>query len=170
MKMITLLALLALLAGCAGKSQSTISYSGAFSLKVPTHTLSDATVFSVDGLSVAWPGSRLISGLVITRDLEALPPDFDLRDYPRYALGMKSVESLEEDIATVFDNSAKEFDYSFGLESVVERSIRDLKIYSACKKSKCMAFVIRDGVDDHILSIYTQKISEKEFTNLINGL
>ncbi|KXS51539.1 MAG: hypothetical protein AWU57_4078 [Marinobacter sp. T13-3] len=170
MKLISLFALLVLTTGCATKPESTISYSGAFNLNVPTQALSNATFFSADGLSVAWPGGKLISGLAITRESEALPPDFELKDYPKYALGLKSPSNLGKRVANLLGNSATEFDRSFGKERVEVRSVRDLKVYSACRQPKCMAFVVKDGVDDHILSVYTQKINQKEFNELINGL
>lgn len=170
MKKAVVIAVLGLLAGCSAKPYTIISYSGAFNLRVPTNTLSEATFFSADELSLGWSDGKLISGLVVTRELESLPSDFNLEDYPRYILDIKDASSLNAEVAGKFNGSAREIDYSFGLENVIERSTDSSKIYSACRDDKCMAFVLKEGVDDHLLSMYTQKISEQEFNNLLEGL
>jgi hypothetical protein len=169
MRKVIFLAVLGILAGCSAKPSTVISYSDAFNLSLPTSTLSEATFFSADGLSVGWSDQKLISGLIVTRELESLPSNFDLKDYPRYLLKLKDTSGLSPEVAEIFNNSANEFDYSFGLENVTERTTDSLKIYSACREDRCTAFVLKEGVNDHILSMYTQKISEQEFNDLLEG-
>tara|TARA_R100000388_G_C7152276_1_gene115109 strand:+ start:40 stop:549 length:510 start_codon:yes stop_codon:yes gene_type:complete len=169
MKFGAILSLTILLTGCA-TSQTTISYSGEFNLQVPTKLLSGSTVFTADGLSVGWPEGNLISGIVITKELESLPSDFDLKDYPKYLFNIKNKKDLDKKTANVIKNSANEIDHSFGIENLTIKSKFDTKVYSACKGRKCIAFIIKDNVTDHILSLYSQGITEKELNSLAEGI
>jgi|SRR5690554_288342 len=169
MKFGAALSLTILLTGCA-TSQTTISYSGEFNLQVPTKLLSGSTVFTADGLSVGWPEGNLISGIVITKELESLPSNFDLKDYPKYLFNIKNTDNLDIKTANVFKNSTIEIDHSFGVENLTIRSKFGTEIYSACKDEKCVAFIIKSNVTDHLLSLYSQGITEKEFISLAEGV
>ncbi|KPQ30625.1 MAG: hypothetical protein HLUCCX14_00725 [Marinobacter excellens HL-55] len=158
-----------LLTGCA-TSQTTISYSGDFNLQVPTKLLSGSTVFTADGLSVGWPEGNLISGIVITKELESLPSDFDLKDYPKYLFNIKNKNDLDKKTANVLKSSTIEIDHSFGIDNLTIKSKFDTDIYSACKDEKCIAFIIKNNVTDHLLSLYSQGITEEELISLAEGI
>ena len=92
MNRIVLLALLGFLSACTSKQTTVISYSGAFELTLPTSIFSDATIFSADELSLKTSDKKLISGLIINPELESLPKDFVLADYPQYILNLKPIK------------------------------------------------------------------------------
>ena len=169
MNRIVLLALLGFLSACTSKQTTVISYSGAFELTLPTSIFSDATIFSADELSLKTSDKKLISGLIINPELESLPKDFVLADYPQYILNLKPIKTLSNDLAEKFTNSAEEVNAIYGLDNVVIKKTDDVTTYSLCKENRCLAYVIKSEIKDHLLSLHTQNVSQEEFNKLLEG-
>ena len=159
-----------LLVGCSGQPQATISYSGEFELEVPAKLFSGAVIFASNELSFKTADDRLISGMAVTRDAESLPADFPMSDYPEYILGMKETDPLAAPIAEQFEASSREIEYSYGLEDIRVNSFGKLKAYVSCRDKSCLAYVVRKGVDDHLLSLHAQGVSDDRFNKLLKGL
>ena len=170
MKKIIHFFLVYLLIGCSNQSFTVISYSGEFELKLPTNIFNGATVFSTDELSLKTSSGKLISGLVITGELESLPEDFNMHDYPEYIFNRKPTYSLSTEIAQKFLASTDEIKYSYGLDNLEMQSNNELKIYKLCKKDRCLAYIVKTHVKDHILSLHAEGMKNDEFNKLIEGI
>lgn len=83
-----------MLYGCASisvpTSSTVISYSPYFNVNIPLEELGGAIFFQSDSISVRFSDGGVLSGLIIDKDVEYLPSDFDLSEYPEYSLGLKS--------------------------------------------------------------------------------
>lgn len=162
--------LLLLLAGCSEESQTTLSYSGVFELKLNTEVLSDAVVFASDELSVHTSDGKLISGMVITRERESLPEDFKLSDYPEYMLNLKDTQDLGGNLAEVFEASRSEIEHAYGLDNVRTKSTDGMTAYITCNDNQCLSFIISDAARDHLLSFHAKDVTESEFDQLVKGI
>lgn len=169
MKSFFAILLLFILSGCANFSATVFSYSGEFKLSLPGGFLDGASVFSVDELSVKTRNGVLFSGLAISNSIESLPDNFNIRKYPEYLLRLRSISDLSIDLAKKFKNSSGEIDYTYGLDSVQISEVKGLKIYSLCKAHRCLAYVLKRGVDDQVLAMHSVGLDRKEFVSLIQG-
>lgn len=159
-----------LLVGCSEEPQTTISYSGEFELEVPASLFSGAVVFASNELSLKTADDKLVSGMAVTRDAESLPGDFPMSDYPEYILGVKETDPLPARIAEQFKASSREIEYSYGLEDMQVNSFGELKAYVSCRDKSCLAYVVSEGVDDHLLSLHAQGVTYEKFNKLLKGL
>lgn len=66
------------------------------------------------------------------------------------------------------NNSANEIDYVYGLENITVNKNKEWIIYSLCKNSKCLAYVVNSDFDSHILSLNGTGIGSKYFLQLIS--
>lgn len=169
-KILFILLMAGLVAGCTAPAVTTLSYSGPFKLDIPIREFEGATIFHTEQLSVKTRSGALISGMALTHQTEEFPQDFNLQDYPEYLFRLRSAEALSESLAEYFRNSSQETDQFYGLDNLhrIERS--GYRIYSACKTEKCLALVVKKDVKNQILVLNADKLEPGSFEELINGL
>lgn len=163
MKKTSLLLSLLILAGCAAQPLTTFSYSGDFRLDLPARLLAGATLFSTTELSARTEDGKLISGMVLTPDMDQLPPDFDMQEYPGHIFNPESRLSLSAAEADLFEATAEEIDQSYGLDNVQVIPAGDFTIYLTCKAERCLALVAKTALTSQILSIHANGFSREEF-------
>lgn len=170
LKYIITIALISLLYGCALTSNTTISYSPYFKLKVPTQDLIGATFFQTDSVSVKFTDSSVLSGLIIDKDLESLPSDFDIYDYPEYSLGLKSPDSLPKPHSELFKNSWEEVKRTYNNPKIQKSEINNKTIFTACGNDACLSFLINRESPEHILMLSGFNIKPSNYNKFLKGI
>ncbi|SNY46043.1 hypothetical protein SAMN06297280_1025 [Arsukibacterium tuosuense] len=168
-KSLAVLALLTSLPACTAEAKTTLSFSADYKIAIPQSFLADATVFATDELAVKSASGQLFAGKVLSADSEQLPADFDFSLYPDYLLKLKAVAGLSSELRAVFENSAAEIDYSYGLANIEVEQQEGWKLFSLCKEQRCLAYVMKDDNVEYILSVHAQGMSRADFTGLIKG-
>ena len=141
-------------------------YYGRFELEIPTASLADAKIFSVDGPVIKFSDSLTLGGTVVTRELLQLPKDFDLALYPRYIFGLEPTDRLPEDLQKQLSGALR----SFGIAedaAVRETPYEEGKIYSACAHTTCLFFAAQHAQDDHLLMLFPEGFTHKEILHLM---
>jgi len=171
MKQLTTIIFLFLLTGCssANAANTTIFFSGDFKLILPSTMFADATIFTANPRSISLKigGDAFFSGQVVDNDFEKLPSDFDIREYPKHILNIDTEDKLSLDQEDSFERSWKALDSQYGLENLSIKKIGDVTIYSLCSNVDCLAFIVKDSLKDHILSVYSGGIKATEFKKLV---
>lgn len=152
---------------CATNTAVTLSYSGIFKVSLPPDQLAGGTIFYSEELSVKSAKGKLISGRVISVDSEGLPEGFDIRQYPEYLLSINEAESVEID--KLFRNSREEINFSYDLASLMVSQEASYTAYSVCKADACLAFIVKNDFDDHILTLHASGYDRLEFIDLLKG-
>ncbi|HBN90438.1 hypothetical protein [Rheinheimera aquimaris] len=158
-----------LLSACSANADTTLSFGADFKLTVRQSLMDGATVFSSDELSLKTANNHLISGKLLSVDSEKLPQSFNIQQYPDYLLKRTPLTSLPPETAKLFENSSEEVNYSYDLSALEIHDINSGKLYSLCKETSCLAFVVKPENTDFILTIHTSGMSKTEFTDLIKG-
>tara|TARA_R110002126_G_scaffold43475_7_gene124531 strand:- start:844 stop:1389 length:546 start_codon:yes stop_codon:yes gene_type:complete len=161
--------MLASLTACAAEVKTTLSFSADYKIAVSQSFLAEATVFATDELAVKSASGQMFAGKVLSADSEQLPADFDFTLYPDYLLKLKPVAGLNSELSTIFENSAAEIEYSYGLANIKVEQQQGWTLYSLCKDLRCLAFVVKDHNAEYILSVHAQGMSRADFTGLIKG-
>jgi hypothetical protein len=172
MKTLLLIVAFTLLVGCAPQAHSptVLVYSHEFQIPLSHHLVSGAKVFNWDELGVKTAAGKVFAGQIVSNEKEKLPEGFDIRQYPEYLLKIKPTTNLDDATAKLFDNSASELDYSYGLKSLETKQIEDRTIYSLCKKDDCLAMMVKASVTEHILYVHTEGIGRTEFVEILSGV
>lgn len=167
MKKFLLILTLITITSCAQTSTTVFSYSGDFKLVLPISRLAGATVFSIDELSIKTAEGHLISGSVISAESEDLKDSFDIFNYPDYILKLKPSEG---EYSEIFDRSSEEIDFSYDLSSLEVLDMTDRKIYHLCKEDRCLAYVVKAVVVDHVLTLHSVGLNREEFVSLLKEI
>lgn len=138
-------------------------------LSVPLSDLAGGVVFSSDELSLKTRDGHLLSGRVISSATEGLSDDFVMPDYPKFVFGIEPLDSLEPDVARLFENSADEIQHTYADGEVNEETVGDFTTYTICSETGCLAYITKAGFNDHILTVHGSGIGREEFATLING-
>lgn len=170
MKKVVLFIVLVLIQGCSINKSTKIYYSGYFNLDLETDSLVGARIFYSDGLSIKYSDKRLLTGVIITKQLESLPEDFQISNYPEYALGLKKPEGLPEKLSDKFINSYNEFKYSFENPDIETNKSENGVHYTACSTNNCIAYIVFDHVKDQILMLNSIGFSDGEFKRLLKEI
>jgi hypothetical protein len=170
LKFIITLAFISLLHGCASTSNTAISYSPYFKLKIPTKDLIGATFFQADSVSVKFTNSSVLSGLIIDKDLESLPSDFDIYDYPEYSLGLKSSDNLPKPHNDLFKNSWEEIKRTYNNPKIQKTERNNKTIFTACGNNACLSFLINRESPEHILMLSGINIKPSNYNKLLKGI
>mgnify|MGYP006164948089 FL=1 len=158
-----------LLSACSVNADTTLSFGAEFKLKVRQSLMDGSTVFASDELSVKTANDQLISGKLLSVDSEKLPQSFNIQQYPDYLLKRAPLTSLPPEVATLFANSREEVNFRYDLAALEIHDIQDGKLYSLCKDTSCLAFVVKSANTDFILTINTIGMNKTEFTDLVKG-
>lgn len=171
MRLLPTLIFLFLLAGhsSVNAANTTIFFSSNFKLILPSTMFADATIFTAEPRSVSLKigEDAFFSGQVIDNDFEKLPSNFDIREYPKHTLNIDTEDKLSPDQEDLFERSWKTLDYQYGLENLSVKKIDDVTIYSLCSNVDCLAFIVKDSLKDHILSMYSGGIKATKFKKLV---
>lgn len=167
MKILLIILIIPFIISCAVNTTTTLSYSGIFKLSLPIDQLAGGTVFYSDELSVKSGGGELVSGKIISVDSEGLPEDFDIRQYPEYLLGIDKVENTAID--KLFRDSRKEIDLVYSLASLRVNRESGHTTFSLCKADVCLAFIVKNDFDGHILTLHAKGLDQSEFIELLEG-
>jgi len=159
-----------LLSACVGNSYTTLSYSEAFGLHLPTNELLQSTVFTTEQLGVALPEGKVISGFIINNSKLSLPNDFNIQTYPEYIVDLKPIDELPADAQEIFINTKTDIDFIYGLGNLDVSEQNGRTIYSLCTDSYCMAYVVKPEILDHILAIQSRGITIEEFKKLLESV
>lgn len=145
----------------------TIRYSGTFKLELPALAAAGASILYADGPSLRLQGGEVISSMIVTRDLEALPENFNLALYPRYLFGLDADPALLPDLQRSFAQSLPALGLGEKPEiTVSERS--DAHFYSACgDNQRCVTFVVSPGQKHHILMLSTESLSAAVLIDMV---
>ena len=169
MKYVLIIMLAAAVMSCATNKSATFSYSGVFKVAYPLSLLSGATVFSADGLSLKTAEGNTISGVIASREIDNLPVDLDMRAYPEFLFGLKKYSGSSGDVQEKFENTKMAFDGKYDLSNIDINSKNGVTRYSACKKTSCLGFVVKDSFSDHILMVYSEGFNKKVFLEFLDG-
>lgn len=118
-------------------SASTSIYYGRFKLEIPTASLANAKIFSVDGPVIKFSDSVTLGGAIVTRELLQLPADFDLALYPRYIFGLEPTDLLSEGLREPFNGALRSFGIVEDAE-ILETPYEEGIVYSACAHPSCL--------------------------------
>lgn len=166
---------LVFLASCASTQPkppipyTSLLYSGYFKLSLPTSSLESAKILSSDGPTILLKNGSSLSGLVITRELESLPADFNLRDYPLYVLGLAEPDTLNPKIRSKFENSQRELFGALQSPRLAQSSGKGYTLHSACDELECVSFLIQDKQDEQILMLSTTGFTIVDLQEAIEG-
>lgn len=69
----------------------------------------------------------------------------------------------------LFRNSSSSTDVTYGIDSLTVTEDENMKLYMLCKAEYCSAYVIRNGIDDHILSIHSMNVDRNVFLQVAKG-
>lgn len=170
MKYLILFALIFMLHGCASNSKTVISYSPYFQIQIPLKELDGATFFQSDSVSVRFSDGSVLSGLLINKEVESLPEEFDLSEYPEYSLGLKSPNDLSETHAELFRNSWEETKRTFKDPQVTKSENNKNLIYTACGANSCLSFLVNKNMPEHILMLSGMKTDQRRYNELLKGI
>ncbi len=159
-----------LMFGCASSNQTYISYSPTFKVEISSKDFEQATIFLSDDISVKFSDGSSLSGLVITKELESLNSSFNLHDYPKYILGLKSLNGLLEKEANLFSNSLKEIQHSYNLQNISEYHDDGNSVYVICSSESCLSFIVKAENDEQILMVTGINIQKSKFIEIIKGI
>lgn len=173
MKITITLLVLIMLVGCAEVTDKqeqnplTIHYSGTFKLKLPASALTGASILYADGPSVMLQGGEVISGVIVTRELEELPEHFDLALYPRYLLGLDAPPLLSPKLQESFTRSLPAL--GLGAKPAITEAQHDGRhFYSACGDSqRCVMFMVSSDQKQHLLMLDTEALNPAELMEMI---
>lgn len=158
-----------LLSACSVNADTTLSFGADFKLTLRQSLMTGATVFSSDELSVKTANNQLLSGKLLSVDSEKLPQSFNIQQYPDYLLKRTPLTNLPPETAKLFENSSEEVNYRYDLSALEIQDIQSGKLYSLCKETSCLAFVVKTANTDFILTVHSMGMSKTEFTDLIKG-
>ena len=167
MKILLTILIIPFIISCAANTTTTLSFSGIFKISLPLDQLEGGTIFYSDELSVKSADGKLISGKVISIESEGLPKDFDIRQYPEYLLGIDKVENTAID--KLFRDSRKEIDFVYSLASLRVNRESEHTMFSVCKADACLAFIVKNDFDGHILTLHAKGLDQSEFIELLEG-
>lgn len=170
MKYLMLLSFSLLLYGCSTNQYTEISYGPFFKLEIPLQELSGAVFFQSDSVSVRFANGGVLSGLIIDKDIESLPAEFELSDYPKYSLGLESPAELREPYATMFANSWAETKRTYNDPQVTRSKTEQKSIYTACGQDSCLSFLVHKEMPEHILMLSGMNIDQTKFNELLRGI
>jgi len=161
---------MALMFGCTSSNQTYISYSPTFKVEITSRDLEQATIFLSDGISVKFSDESSISGLLITKKLESLNSSFNLHDYPKYILGLKNLNGLQEQEANLFSSSLKEIQYSYNLQNISEYHADGKSTYVICSSESCLSYIVKAENVEQILMVTGINIQKSKFIQIIKGI
>ncbi len=170
MKVFVIALFLPFFVSCTANDVVIMSYSSVFKLSIPVSQLTGGTIFYSDELSVKSNSGQLVSAKIISHESEGFSPNFYLRHYPKYLLGVKKTGSLNSEIDKKFLNSRNEIDHIYGLKNL--KIDRDAKttVFSLCKMDSYLAFFVKNDFDEHILTVHANGYSESNFSKYLKGL
>lgn len=175
MKYLTLVIFILAASGCSNnshikESNTAISYSPYFKINIPTQKLDSAIFFQSDSVSVRFANGSVLSGLIIDQDVENLPPNFNLSEYPEYLLGLKSTEKLAEPYTSLFSNSWEETKRTLKNPEINKTETSNNVIYTACGEESCISFLVNKDKSDHILMLSGSGFNKNDYKELLKGL
>lgn len=156
-------------ASCSTHKSVEFSYSGTFKGSFPLASLSGATIFTADALSVKNSQGNTISALVAYSDTDEIPMGFDMRTYPDIVLGLKPYGGASKELGDKFLNTKNAYAHSYDLADVSVENKDGVTRYSACKDRICLGFVVKNSFPDHILMVFSDGLSKEKFLAVING-
>lgn len=156
--------------GCVSNNKTYISYAPDFKLEISTKDLELATVFLAEGISVRFSDGGYLSGLLITKELESLSSNFDIRDYPKYIFGLKNIAELDENQREIFLNSIENIKHTYGEREAVAYHHGNTVAYTVCANDSCLSFVVKSENKNQILMVNGVKVSRKYFSEVVKGI
>lgn len=171
MRLLPTLVFLFLLAGhsSVNAANTTLFFSGDFKLILPSAMFANATVLTAGPRSITLSVGEegYLAGQVIDNAFEKLPDSFDIREYPKHILNIDTEDKLSPDQADIFERSWKTLDYQYGLKNLSVKKIGNVTIYSLCSNVDCLAFIVKNSLKDHILSVYSGGIKATKFKKIV---
>ena len=170
MKYLISFTFIAILFGCAATSDTVISYSPYFKIRIPLQKLDGAIFFQSDSVSVKFADGSVLSGLIIDKDVESLPLTFNISEYPEYSLGLRSPDDLSEPYADTFRNSWEETKRTYNNPKVTKTEYKEKVIYTACGVDSCFSFLVNNNTSEHILMLSGMNFSQSKYNELLKGM
>lgn len=160
-----------ILISCAKTPQTRIAY-GVFSTFIPSEEFDDALILSFQEIAFKTKDGKIFGGRPVSNESEeGLPNDFNITQFPKYALMLNQVPE-DTDYSKHMMQVTSETDYLYDAsKNAVVFNKNNLTIYSSCKDRSCIAYAVKDGINDYILEITGENISKEEFEALLhNGI
>jgi len=171
MKQLSTIIFLCLLAASSSinAATTTLFFSGDFKLMLPSTMFADATVLTAGPRSISLSVGQggYLGGQIIDGATEKLPEEFDIREYPKYLFKTGAKGNLKKELADSLNESSKGLDYQYGFENLSINKIDGATIYSVCSSTECLAFVVKDFLEDHIFSVYSSGIKATELQKIL---
>ena len=171
MRLSLLIFLVAFTAGCSTtqRDENVAMIHGEFGLSFEPSFLSGAKIFSIDSgqITIAKDSGISVSGLLINGIQDDFPESMDFRKYPKYLLGTEPLSGLKRAIAKKFESTANTMDILYGIKTGNTWNIDDMTIYSSCLNGSCLAYIVKDDIKDHLLSVYAAGFEKPIFDSLI---
>jgi len=178
MKQLTTIIFLFLLAvsSSINAATTTLFFSGDFRLDLPSRMLDNTKIISTGYRTIAvkkadesyFYGQAIdidFEGLI--DDFEVLPNDFDIRQYPKYILGVSTEKELPFELPITFKRHSELLDSQYGLDNLKVTQKNGTSIYRLCSNEDCLAYITNKLIKDHILSITSSGINEDEFKQML---
>lgn len=149
--------------------QTTIYYSGAFKMSLPTDSLNNGGIISFQEIGFKTADGNIFFGRPVSVESEELPSDFDITKFPIYGFGLESIPQ-DEDYSKQIERVAQGMNIMFDVKHHAQvTSYADLKIYTSCKDRDCIGYIVTNEVNDHILEIHYKGIEQDKFNTFIKG-
>lgn len=146
-----------------------ISYGPFYKLTIPVDLLAGAVFFKSDSVAIKFSDASLLSSVIVDKDIEGLPPNFDIGNYPDYFMGLKEPQDLPENLAQKFILSSSEVVSVYGGSEVVIWEDNSGRYYKKCGNGSCLAFVINANTAQQVLMVSGVNFTDGDFTNLLKG-
>ena len=130
--------------------------------------LSGSTILSADALSFKTKEGKTISAIATHKDIDNIPDDFDMSDYPQILFGLKKPSGQNKELTDKLTKTHSAFKHTYDLDNINVETNNGITRYSTCKNTRCLGFVVKDSLADHVLMVFSEWIERKNFIETIN--
>ena len=92
-----------------------------------------------------------------------------MRSYPEIVFGLKEYTGSSAELMEKFSNTRMAFEHCYDLTNVSAENNNGVTRYNTCKNERCLGFVVKNSLPDHVLMVFTEGLAKKDFVELING-
>lgn len=134
-------------------STVSIHFSGSFVVNLPYEMFEGANIVDGKPMFVKFGSGGYLMGTPLFNEEGTLPEGYSIHKFPRYLLGLDSLDDLPESLKKSFKGSQSELKYRLNNPEVVTYSQGGTTVYHACSQKSCESYVVKKSVKDHILML-----------------
>jgi hypothetical protein len=146
-----------------------IIFSPEFTLCLPPSLLKQAAIAKADDLVVKFYDGSYFFGKIITSEMDGFEPDFDMRRYPEYVLGIREASELPPEQAGNFKRALEILRYRMPNYKVIKSQSGKLTTYLMYGGGSAEAFVVSDSTDQ-ALQVGFSKIDLNTTQGILKGV